>query len=101
MARQVSLSMGPFIYLLSELRRRPIDTEVQHAWQQIEASYNHHPEFLIQRSSLHDSIAALAGRAWGVHVAELAFRRRVPPATIPLPEFIRVLQMRKVEDSKM
>jgi hypothetical protein len=87
----------PFIYLLTELRRRTVGDEVERAWQQVEEAYHHHGEFLTMRSPLHDSVATLAERAWSVREVVLARRQSVSPASIIPPNFITVLRARGVK----
>jgi hypothetical protein len=87
----------PFIYLLTELRRRTTSDEVERAWQQVEEAYHHHEEFLKTRSPLHDSIATLAERAWSVREAELARRQGVSPASIMPPNFVLLLRSRRAK----
>jgi Fungal specific transcription factor domain len=86
----------PFIYLLTELRRRVTGDEVDRAWQQVEEAYHHHGEFLTMRSPLHDSVATLAERAWGVREAELARRQRIPQTSVLPANFITVLRSRRL-----
>jgi hypothetical protein len=85
----------PFIYLLTELRRRTTGNEVERAWQQVDEAYQHHGEFLTMRSPLHDAVAVLAERAWNMRETELAHRQGISQASIMAPNFITVLRSRR------
>jgi hypothetical protein len=85
----------PFIYLLTELRRRTTGDEVNRAWLLVEETYHHHKEFLTMKSPLHDSVAILAERAWNEREVELARRQRIPQTSIMPPNFITVLRSRR------
>jgi hypothetical protein len=88
-------SWDPFIYLLTELRRRTTGSEVERAWQQVDEAYQHHGEFLTMRSPLHDSVAVLAERAWNTRETELARRQGISQASVMAPNFITVLRSRR------
>ena len=88
-------SWDPFIYLLTELRRRTTGSEVERAWQQVDEAYQHHGEFLTMRSPLHDSVAVLAERAWNTRETELARRQGISQASVKAPNFITVLRSRR------
>ena len=85
----------PFIYLLTELRRRRTGLEVERAWQQVEEAYHHHSEFLSMKSPLHDSVATLAERAWNVREAELARQQGTSLDSITPPNFVTILRSRR------
>ncbi|KJK66797.1 specific transcription factor domain protein [Aspergillus parasiticus SU-1] len=89
----------PLIYILDELRHRPIGDEIAKAWHLIDVtcSRQYHQPGPRARSPLHLALANLALKAWAAHVAECERRHM---STIPqpniIPTFIELTQKRNL-----
>lgn len=62
------------IYILSELKRRGHDPDTTtKAWKQVEANFQHHPEFITEmRKPLHTAVCNLCLKAWAAREAAQA-----------------------------
>ncbi|MCJ1398662.1 hypothetical protein MMC11_001863 [Xylographa trunciseda] len=61
------------IYLLGELRFRPVGDQVDRAWRQVEEVFEHYPAMITDRKGgFHAAVGHLTIRAWEVREVELA-----------------------------
>ncbi|KAK6528580.1 hypothetical protein TWF281_009819 [Arthrobotrys megalospora] len=81
-----------FIYLLGELRQRPLGPEVEKAWAQVDEVFEHHYEWLERKDELHSAIRAFALKAWECREAQIRKAGKVVEEEVRIPVFVRTLR---------
>jgi hypothetical protein len=83
-----------FVFLLSELRNRPVGPSSDKAWEYVEDLYRFHPELLADDTkALYLAIGNLTLRVWGAHEAEFIRQYHKPPRT---PDFVSSLRSQRL-----
>jgi hypothetical protein len=90
----VHFQLDAFIYVLSELRYRTTGDQVDHAWRQVEISFENRPEMLNEvKNSLYYAIGNLTLKAWAKR--EEAGGIYQGSHQLTPPRFISVLRSRR------
>jgi hypothetical protein len=86
------------IFILSQLRKKPVGEEADAAWAQIDEVYDNHPEFVIEwRKPLHVAVGGLCLKAWDARVQGRLEAQQKGEFMLPLrtPDYIEMLRQQR------
>lgn len=84
------------IYMLTELRRQPLQEQADRGWQIVHEIFEHHPTFVTEvRKPIHFAVGSLAVKAW--RAREQTWSRRPAMTPMIVPDYIRKLQKDREE----